>query len=219
MTLPMRQYRTSIAAALSLVSAFAVTRTASAEITLLEKDGWTFSTDGRVNGFYSYETGDYQPTMPDGKKGDHGIVETPFGSTPDDASDGSKFSTSRVHTGYVGSILGFTVKKQISQSLKVTGHVAVWWPIETDQFRGYSSMIPDPRESYAKLEGPWGGLLAGRALSLHDRGGTVTDFNMLTAIRSAVSAMPRGKVLCAATLAMGTYSRDSLRASFTTRPI
>ena len=56
MTLPMRQYRTSIAAALSLVSAFAVTRTASAEITLLEKDGWTFSTDGRVNGFYSYET-------------------------------------------------------------------------------------------------------------------------------------------------------------------
>ena len=82
-------------------------------------------------------------------------------------------------------------------------------------------MIPDPRESYAKLEGPWGGLLAGRALSLpRIAAGRSPISNMLTAIRLAVlSAMPRGKVLCAATLAMVTCSRDSLRASFTTRPI
>jgi hypothetical protein len=154
----------------------AVARSAQADVVILEKDGWTVATDGRVNGFYSFETGDYQPTLPDGTKGNHGLVGTPFGNNPDDASEGSKFTTSRIHTGYVGSILGFTVKKQISERLKVTGHVAIWWPIETDQFRGYSSMVPDPRESYVKLEGTWGGLLAGRALSLHDRGGTVTDF-------------------------------------------
>ena len=37
-------------------------------------------------------------------------------------------------------------------------------------------MVPDPRESYVKIEGPWGGLQAGRALGLHDRGATMTDF-------------------------------------------
>jgi predicted porin len=146
---------------------------ARAEVALVDKDGWSVSTDGRVNGFYSYETGDYQPTG--GTPGKGGIISTPFQAAPDDAAK-TRFTTSRVHTGFVGSILGLTVKKQISADLKVTGHMAIWWPIETDQYRGYSSMVPDPRESYVKIEGPWGGLQAGRALGLHDRGGTMTDF-------------------------------------------
>jgi hypothetical protein len=46
----------------------------------------------------------------------------------------------------------------------------LWWPIETDQFKNYSSMTPDPRESYLRLEGTWGTIQAGRSLGLHDRG-------------------------------------------------
>lgn len=163
----------SIAACLLVSAAFLHANRSNAEVVLVEKDGWTVSTDGRVNGFYSYETGDYQPTG--GTPGAGGIVSTPFQAAPDDAAK-TTFTTSRVHTGFVGSVFGFTVKKQIGPSLKATGHLAIWWPIETDQYRGYSSMVPDPRESYVKLEGPWGGLLAGRALGLHDRGGTMTDF-------------------------------------------
>ena len=86
------------------------------------------------------------------------------------------FTTSRVHSGFVGNFFGFTVRKKVADGLTATGRIALWWPVETDRYRGYSSMSPDPRESYAKLEGRWGGLLAGRALGLHDRGGTLIDF-------------------------------------------
>ena len=146
---------------------------ASAEIELFRKDGWSFSTNGRANGFYSYEFGDYQPTG--GNPGMGGTVSTPFQAAPDDAEK-TKFTVSRVHTGFVGSILGFTVRKEISPTLRASAHMELWWPIETDQFRGYSSMVPDPRESYVKLEGTWGAIQAGRALGLHDRGATITDF-------------------------------------------
>jgi predicted porin len=37
-------------------------------------------------------------------------------------------------------------------------------------------MVPDPRESYVKLEGSWGSVLAGRTLGIHDRGGTLIDY-------------------------------------------
>ena len=74
-----------------------------AEVLLTEKDGWSVATDGRVNGFYSYEVGDVQPTG--GTPGRGGVVSTPFQAAPDDAAK-TTFTTSRVHTGFVGSILG-----------------------------------------------------------------------------------------------------------------
>lgn len=157
----------------ALCAATFVSAKARAEIVLVEKDGWSVSTNGRANGFYSYEFGDYEPTG--GTPGEGGIVSTPFQAAPDDAEK-TKFSVSRVHSGFVGSIFGLTVKKQINPTLRALAHLELWWPIETDQFRGYSSMVPDPRESYVRLEGSWGALQAGRALGLHDRGATLTDF-------------------------------------------
>ena len=74
------------------------------------------------------------------------------------------------------TILVSPSRRRYSEKLTATGRISLWWPIETDQYRGWSSMYPDPRESYLKLEGRWGGLLAGRALGLHDRGGTSIDF-------------------------------------------
>lgn len=157
----------------AVCAAFLQSVPAEAEIILAEKDGWSVSTNGRANGFYSYEFGDYQPKG--GTPGSGGIVSSPFQAAPDDAAE-TKFSVSRVHTGFVGSIFGLTVKKQISPTLQALAHMELWWPIETDQFRGYSSMKPDPRESYVRLEGTWGAIQAGRALGLHDRGATITDF-------------------------------------------
>jgi predicted porin len=157
----------------ALAAILAAASPARAEIELFSKDGWSVSTNGRANGFYSYEFGDYEPTG--GNPGMGGTVSTPFQAAPDDAAK-TKFSVSRVHTGFVGSILGFTVRKEISPTLRASAHMELWWPIETDQFRGYSSMVPDPRESYVKLEGRWGAIQAGRALGLHDRGATITDF-------------------------------------------
>jgi hypothetical protein len=75
---------------------------AFAEVELVNKDGWSVATNGRANGFYSYEFGDYEPQG--GTPGMGGIVSTPFQAAPD--ADPKKFSVSRVHSGFVGSILG-----------------------------------------------------------------------------------------------------------------
>ena len=169
--------------------------TAKAEITAYKDDTWSISFDGRSNAFYSFEWGDAYPHWTPAQiaafNGNppmvHSIIGAGFTALPNQdpamcmnggLANGSPctFTTSRVHTGFVGNDFGFTVRKKISDALKVTGRMSLWWPIETDQYRGWSSFYPDPRESYLKLEGKWGGLLAGRALGLHDRGGTAIDF-------------------------------------------
>jgi hypothetical protein len=168
---------------------------ARAEVTAFENDTWSLSFDGRSNAYYSFEWGDayphWSPAQIASFNGNppkvNSIIWTGFTALP--AQDPGMcmmgglangkvctFATSRVHTGFVGNDFGFTIKKKISERLTATGRISLWWPIETDQYRGWSSFYPDPRESYLKLEGPWGGLLAGRALGLHDRGGTTIDF-------------------------------------------
>lgn len=164
---------------LGLFVAAAVTAAApaKAELEIFRKDGWSFSTNGRANGFYSYEWGDFKPQGGTPKAdGSHDLVSTAYQAAADDTTPTSKFTVSRVHTGFVGSILGFSVGKEITPTLRVTGHVELWWSIETDQFKGYSSMHVDPRESYMKLQGGFGSLIAGRALGFHNRGATMTDF-------------------------------------------
>ena len=169
--------------------------TARAEITAYKDDVWSISFDGRTNAYYSFEWGDAYPHWTAAQiaafNGNppkvNSIIWTGFTALPNQDpamcmnggnANGSPctFSTSRVHTGFVGNDFGFTVKKKISDRLRATARMSLWWPIETDQYRGWSSFYPDPRESYLKLEGKWGGLLAGRALGLHDRGATTIDF-------------------------------------------
>ncbi|MEO5769523.1 MAG: porin [Polyangia bacterium] len=180
-------------AALALLVAIA--GVARAEVVAYEQGPWRLSFDGRTNAYYSFEWGDAYPhwTAEQIKSFNgnppvvHSIIWNQFTAMPDQdpmmcmnggLANGQPctFTTSRVHTGFVGNDFGFTIRKTISETLTATGRISLWWPIETDQYRGWSSMYPDPRESYLKLEGRWGGLLAGRALGLHDRGGTSIDF-------------------------------------------
>lgn len=183
-----------VIAALALLTLSAAT--ARADITAYQNDVWSLSFDGRTNAFYSYLWGDAYPHWtPDQIKGFNGNppkvnsnIWTSFTAIPDQdpamcmtmggIANGQPctFASSRVHTGFVGNYFGFTVKKKISETTKATARISLWWPIETDRYRGWSSFYPDPRDSYLKLEGKWGGFLAGRTLSLHDRGGTTIDF-------------------------------------------
>lgn len=169
---------------------------ARAEVIAFEDDRWTLSFGGRTAGFYSYETGDASPHYTAAQIAANGgqvptmtgaLIWSGFTATPNQdpsmcsingIANGQpcSFATSRVHSGFVGNIFGFTATRRITPSLKAIGRIQLWWPIETDQYRGFSSMSPDPRESYVKLEGPWGGLLFGRTLGLHDRGATLIDY-------------------------------------------
>ena len=199
--------------ALGLVVVMAGASAARAEIAVYENDTWKLSFDGRTAAFYSYEWGDAQPHFsletiqqnggtPPAMAGN--LVWSSFTDTSDQRSrnvlqtgvangEVCSFTTSRVHSGFVGNLLGFTARKKLSQDSAI-GRISLWWPVETDRYRGYSSMSPDPRESYAKLEGPWGGLLAGRSLALHDRGGTLIDFFYVdgNAVGSPCSANGQG---------------------------
>ncbi len=170
----MRRFRALLT--VLVVAALTATLPAKAEIEFFNKDGWSISTNGRTNGFYSYEWGDKTPQggTPN-SMGSHDLVATPFEAAADNADD-KKFSVSRVHGGFVGTIFGFTVHKQISPTLSASAHTELWWAIETNQFRNYSSMQVDPRVGYVMLEGSWGAIKAGRDLGLHNRGATITDF-------------------------------------------
>lgn len=191
-----RYLKTTLSFALTgLAVAIVTTGVARAEVVAYDSGGWTIAFDGRSNAYYSFEWGDAYPHWTAAQIAAAGgnpptpnsIIWGGFqNQTNEDPNmcmstglangQSCTFTTSRVHTGFVGNDFGFTVTKRLSATLKVTGRMSVWWPIETDQYRGWSSMSPDPRESYFKIEGRWGGLLAGRALGLHDRGGTSIDF-------------------------------------------
>jgi hypothetical protein len=191
-----RHLKTTLSFALvGLALAIVTPGVARADVVAYDSGGWTISFDGRSNAYYSFEWGDAYPHWTPAQIASFGgnppVVNSiiwngfqnqanqdPTMCMANGIANGQTctFTTSRVHTGFVGNDFGFTITKKISDSLKVTGRLSLWWPIETDQYRGWSSMSPDPRESYFKLEGRWGGLLAGRALGLHDRGGTSIDF-------------------------------------------
>jgi hypothetical protein len=138
---------------------------AGAEITLGEAQGWKVSTDGRVNAFLSHAFG---TGIPEGQQ------DFPGTGTKDTHNTNNELRATRVRNGFLSNILGFTVEKQVSDSLKVTARSALWMNISGMRMKGVPGAI-DPRELYGKLEGPWGSLLGGSNLALFGRGGILVD--------------------------------------------
>jgi hypothetical protein len=83
---------------------------------------------------------------------------------------------SRVRSGFLGNILAFGVRKHLTDSTTLTGHVAIWGTTETDSRRTFYRNFPDWREAYIRVDGPAGSLQFGRALSLFSRGAIEIDF-------------------------------------------
>jgi predicted porin len=156
-----------VALALALA---ALARSAQAGIVLYDKDNWTMSIGGRAQGFYSFAAGDSWPSGDQTKWG----VESPIGAVGDAQNN---FVTSRVRGGWAASMFGITVTNQISERLKVTGRLSVWYTIEGDQTKGdpNDNGSLDIRQGFVKLEGPFGGVLLGRQLGLHSRGSLMQD--------------------------------------------
>jgi hypothetical protein len=139
---------------------------ALAEITLAEKDGWTVSTDGRVNAFISVARG---TGIPDSQS-----LVVP-GAVDDDTKDtNDKLRATRIRNGFLASILGFNVKKQVLKDLKVTARAALWMSSSGGRTKNTPGGV-DPRELYGKMEGSWGSFLGGSNLALFGRGGILVD--------------------------------------------
>jgi Gram-negative porin len=136
------------------------------EVKLGEGAGWTVSTDGRVNAFISVARG---TAIPDSQS-----LVTP-GAVDDDAKDSNqKIRSTRIRNGFLASILGFNLNKQVLKDLKVTARAALWMNTSGGRTKNTPGGV-DPRELYGKMEGSWGSFLGGSNLALFGRGGILVD--------------------------------------------
>jgi hypothetical protein len=166
------------------LAAFGWVKAARAEVVLVETPGGlVFYTEGRVGGFFEAVTGQTMPTGYDQNGnllhtiGDGGIPIGGLNPTlPMGAYGQGTLNTSRVRSGFMSNVLAFGLRRKITPNTTVRGYFSIWADIETENERAYYPLNPDVREGYLKVEGPGGGLLAGRSLTLFSRGATEIDF-------------------------------------------
>lgn len=171
-----------VLAAVGLAGSFLLPRAAAAEVTLVEKDGWSVFITGRVQAFLNYNKGDGSPF---GKvlDGNRNTVELRGGGqSENDAyheypenpqpTERGKIEELRIRTGFVGNVLGFGIRKQINEKTDVMAYTAVTTYIDSTNRRKYLDVRPDWRESFLKITAPWGSVTAGRFLTLFSRGAT-----------------------------------------------
>jgi hypothetical protein len=143
------------------VAGVSLTAPARAELTLYDKDGWSFGTDGRINAFYSYTYGQGRPLE---------NAPAPGAGVEHPVDNDNTIEASRIRSGFVGTVLGFNLKKQVTPTLAIKGRLAIWWTIEQRRTIGAGTNQVDGREAYLKIEGPWGAVMGGRTLAIFSRG-------------------------------------------------
>lgn len=177
--------RARCAGASALLLGALLARPAQAEVVLLDKDGWTAYMNGRMQAFLNYNQGDGLPPMiRDGNDNSVSLQGGGVGATdaaterqlrPDgtyDPNDPGKVQELRIRTGFVGNVLGFGIRKKLSEDTTIGGYTAVTVYIDSPSRRKYAPVLPDWRESYLKIDAPWGSVTAGRTLVLFSRGAT-----------------------------------------------
>ena len=178
--------RSGVLCGLALGAYLVGMRPAAADLTLVESNGWTFFTEGRVNAFLSYGVGDdfpqptlnpLDPTIVDANgvpvpQLQHNLVglgqpfTAGYSSFQGDAS--GKYSGARVRSGFLGSILAFGIRRQVTETTTAKGYISLWGTAESfSRDRVNDSGLStakgfDVREGYVAFEGPWGALAAGR---------------------------------------------------------
>jgi len=158
-------------------------------------DGWEFYTTGRLGAFVEVLKGDgipqafavvdadNDPMTPPVPVPVHGIIDGGVRAGPTDpvlAPNGSSgqgpLFASRVRSGFLPNVLSFGLRKHLTPRTRLDGFFSIWAATETEGRRTFHANNPDVREAYARVEGPAGTLLVGRALSLFSRGAVQIDF-------------------------------------------
>jgi hypothetical protein len=168
---------------------------AFAEKTLMKDDDWTVYTDGRAGAFLSYVRGDGYPRNKVDTSGNmnHDVVgggmeadadrQPVQNGAPGQLTQGTVESM-RIRSGFVSNTLGFGVRGPLDATLTFTGYIQLWAYVESEGRQKNRPNPVDVRQGYAKVEGPWGSVLAGRSRTLFSRG--ATDIDALYAHRYGV---------------------------------
>jgi porin-like protein len=175
---------TKVAVVLSLAASALFARPAAAEVTIMKSDTWDLYTTGRVDAFFSGGWGDSNPVPLAGTANlspgglDVGTDNIPRLDATGAAIPNSQgtFQSMRLRSGFVPNVFGFGMRRRINEDTTLKIYIALWATIESDGQRKTDPISPDAREGYLKVEGPWGSVLAGRALDLFSRGATENDF-------------------------------------------
>ena len=132
---------------------------ASAAITLYDKEGLTFTTDGSFNTFYVFSSSDKNDEM------------EAFLGLPDR-------DQSRVKMGFLPNWIGFNFSKQLG-NYKVGGRSSFWVTIndsqQIDGTHGLTDSLIDVRQFYGTVEGSWGQVLFGKDFGLFNRSNIFLD--------------------------------------------
>jgi len=163
------------------------TKRANAEVSLVKTDDVEIFTSGRVGAFFSFGVGDAYPLPLNAAGGESirpgGGLDPGNDTIPrkdaqgkDDSMQQGTFRSMRLRSGFVPNVLGMGMRTHLTPSTELTAYISIWTTLEAKGQRKTLPIDPDAREGYAQLKGPWGTLLAGRALDLFSRGATENDF-------------------------------------------
>jgi len=157
----------SIAAAVALIPGTASAQLPSPEpLSIAKVKGWELSLDGRVSAFASFSHG---PPSPQGYPNWQGFEDRP-------ASSGQATAT-RIRSGFVSNYMGWTLRKEVGKDTSLTTRFGLWTNISQKRDKTLEPDV-DFREVYLKIDGPWGSVLAGRAMGLFGRGGISLDYDI-----------------------------------------
>jgi hypothetical protein len=148
----------------------AVPTTAKADITLFDRDGWTFYTTGLAAAHYQNVSGDPDPnarlSLAGGRILDEGV------SSDDTDPNDRKLSMSKVRSGFIGAQIAFGMNRHISQNFHVESLFALNIA-GIDSNRGIDLTAPkgtDFREAWGAIVSPFGTLKFGRMFGVFGEG-------------------------------------------------
>lgn len=127
---------------------------------------WEITLDGRLSTFLSFAHGDPNP---EGYPLWQGFYDEPGSS--------GKITSTRLRSGFVSNVLGWNVHREVAKDTSVSGRFAIWGNVSQRRDKTLSPDV-DLREIYLRIDGPWGGVLAGRNIGIFGRGGINLDYDI-----------------------------------------
>jgi hypothetical protein len=158
------------------------------------EDKWTFFTTGRVGSFFNWSKGDGLPQAQTYDLATDKVLHTVLTNTggsgtgnqtsrPAIKPDGTPsmvalvntIDSQRIRSGFVGNQFVFGGRRRFGANV-VTMLAEMRVIVDSQAEKKYFQTLPDIRQGYFKIEGPWGAFLAGRSEVLFNHGAVETDY-------------------------------------------
>jgi hypothetical protein len=159
---------TTLAAALLLAAAVP---SAHAGFTIGGTNGWTFSTDGFLNAFATYETIEERPDL---------VIGGTLGG--DQTGTGERQQQFRIRTGLLPVGIGLNINSPTYEGVNYGVRLGIYPQIQNEETtRTDISPNIDFREIYFTADGSFGQVLVGRAINLYQAKNILTDMTLFGA--------------------------------------